>query len=95
MTDKPIALVTGGAQGIGYACGEAIAEDGARVVLADINQDGVKSAAERLGGDTVGLACDMGDPGQITAMFDRIEAEIGNVSILVNNAGIAAPGDFL
>lgn len=45
MTDTQIALVTGGAQGIGYACAEAIAESGARIVLADINADGVKAAA--------------------------------------------------
>jgi len=95
MTDKPIALVTGGAQGIGYACGEALAEDGARVVLADINAEAVKEAAARLAEDAVGLACDMGDPAQIEAMFDRIETEIGTVGILVNNAGIAAPGPFL
>ncbi|MCG8358904.1 MAG: SDR family oxidoreductase [Kiloniellales bacterium] len=95
MTVKPIALVTGGAQGIGYACGEALAEDGARIVLADINEEGVKAAATTLGGDTVGLACDMGDPAQIATLFDRVESDIGKVSILVNNAGIAAPGDFL
>ncbi len=95
MTERPIALVTGGAQGIGYACGEAIAADGARIVLADINEDGVVAAAEKLGGGAVGLACDMGDPEQIAALFDRVERETGPVSILVNNAGIAAPGDFL
>ena len=95
MTERPIALVTGGAQGIGYACGEAIAADGAQVVLADINEDGVVAAAETLGGGAVGLACDMGRPEQIAALFDRVESEIGPVSILVNNAGIAAPGDFL
>ena len=95
MTERSIALVTGGAQGIGYACGEAIAEDGARVVLADINEDGVVAAAEKLGDGAVGLACDMGKPEQIAALFDRVESDIGPVSILVNNAGIAAPGDFL
>ena len=95
MTERPIALITGGAQGIGYACGEAIAENGARIVLADINEAGVKAAAETLGGEALGLACDMGAPEQIAALFDRVEAELGPVSILVNNAGIAAPGDFL
>ncbi len=95
MTERPIALVTGAAQGIGYACAEAISENGARLVLADINGEGVAAAAEKLGGDTVGLTCDLGNPDQIAAMFDRIEADIGPVSILVNNAGIAAPGDFL
>ena len=95
MKDTPIALVTGAAQGIGYACAEAIAETGVRVVLADINADGVKAAAKTLGGDAVAMTCDMGDPAQIARMFDRIEAELGPVSILVNNAGIARPGDFL
>jgi glucose 1-dehydrogenase len=95
MTDKPIALITGGAQGIGFACAEAIAESGARIVLADINAEGVAAAAEKLGGDTVAYPCDMGDADQVNALFDRIETEIGPLSILVNNAGIAAPGDFL
>lgn len=95
MSDQPIALVTGAAQGIGYACAEALAEDGARVVLSDVNAEGVDGAAQRLGGDAVAMACDMGAPDQISAMFDRIEVEIGPVSILVNNAGIALPGDFL
>ena len=57
MTDK-IALVTGGAQGIGFACAEALAEDGCKIVLADI-QESVHDAAEKLGG--VGHVCDMGD----------------------------------
>lgn len=95
MADTHIALITGGAQGIGYACAEAIAEDGARIVLADINAEGVKVAAEKLGGETAAMVCDMADADQINAMFDRIEADIGPVSILVNCAGIAIPNDFL
>ncbi|WP_136443899.1 SDR family NAD(P)-dependent oxidoreductase [Pacificoceanicola onchidii] len=87
-----IALVTGAAQGIGLACAEALAEDGYKVVLSDV-QDGVMGAAEKLGG--VGMICDMGDIASVTAMFDRIEAEHGPVAALVNNAGIAMPGDFL
>lgn len=95
MTDKPIALITGGAQGIGYACAEAIAELGHRIVLADINAEGVEAAAAKMGDETVGLACDMGDAAAVNAMFDKIEAEVGPVSALVNNAGVAMPGDFL
>ncbi|MEP5759416.1 MAG: SDR family oxidoreductase [Litoreibacter sp.] len=94
MTDRPIALVTGAAQGIGLSCAEALAEDGYRVVMADINQAGVTKAAAAIDG-AVGLVCDMGDPAAITAMFDKIEADIGPVSALVNNAGVALPGDFL
>ncbi|MFE1597636.1 SDR family NAD(P)-dependent oxidoreductase [Methylobacterium sp. ID0610] len=95
MTDQPIALVTGAAQGIGYACAEAIAESGARVVLADVKAEEVAAAAERLGGGAVAMPCDMGDPDQVAALFARIAAEVGAPSILVNNAGIALPGDFL
>ncbi|MDG2204311.1 MAG: SDR family oxidoreductase [Alphaproteobacteria bacterium] len=95
MTDTPIAVITGGAQGIGYACAEAICESGARIVLADINSDGVAKAAETLGHGTVGTTCDMGDPKQVDALFDQIEAEFGAASILVNNAGIALPTPFL
>ena len=95
MTDNPVALITGGAQGIGYACAEAIAETGARIVLADINSEGVVAAADQLGNGALGLTCDMGDPEQITAMFDQVELDIGPVSMLVNNAGIANPCDFL
>lgn len=95
MTDKPIALVTGAAQGIGYACAEALNEDDFRVVLSDINAEGVSAAAEKLGGGAAAIPCDMGDTAAIVAMFDKIEAEIGPVSVLVNNAGVAMPGDFL
>lgn len=95
MTENPIALITGGAQGIGYACAEALSEDGHRVILADIQEDGVVEAAAALGGGTVGLVCDMGDPAAVSELFDRVGTEHGPVSTLVNNAGIALPGSFL
>ena len=94
MTDKKIALVTGAAQVIGLSCAQALAEDGFRVVLSDINESGVKEAAASIEGATA-LACDMGDPDAINAMFDRIDADIGPVAALVNNAGVAMPGEFL
>ncbi|MEM9341734.1 MAG: SDR family oxidoreductase [Pseudomonadota bacterium] len=87
-----IALVTGGAQGIGLACAKALRADGCSIVLADIKAD-VTEAADQLG--AVGLTYDIGEPEQVTALFDRIEADHGPVSVLVNNAGIALPGDFL
>ncbi|MEM7206937.1 MAG: SDR family oxidoreductase [Pseudomonadota bacterium] len=89
-----LALVTGAAQGIGYACAEALAEDGVQLVLSDINEKGVREAATRLGNNTLAITCNSGDPQQILDMFDRIEAERGDVSILVNNAGISRPCDF-
>ncbi|MCP3969933.1 MAG: SDR family oxidoreductase [Rhodobacteraceae bacterium] len=95
MTDTPIALVTGAARGIGLASAEALAENGFRLVVSDIEAEGVVAAARQIGGNTMAMICDMGDPTQIGAMFDRIEAQAGPVAALVNNAGIALPGSFL
>ena len=66
-----IALVTGGAQGIGLACGRALAADGYRVMLADI-RDSVMEAAEGIGGR--GFVCDVADLSALMALFDAIEA---------------------
>lgn len=95
MADRPIALITGGAQGIGYACAEALAEDGHLAVLADIDAEGAREAAARLGRGAAGYGCDVADAAAVAALFDRIEADHGPVATLVNNAGIALPGDFL
>ena len=92
MTDNPIALISGGAQGIGLACAEALAEDGFKIVLADVKESVVETA-EKLGG--VGYVCDFGDANAILSLFDKIETDHGTVSALVNNAGVAMPGDFL
>ncbi|NBQ84220.1 MAG: SDR family oxidoreductase [Alphaproteobacteria bacterium] len=94
MSTQPLALVTGGAQGIGYACAEALIEDGAKVIVADINAEGVKAAADSLGHGTTAMVCDMGDTAAIDAMFEAIQKDHGALSILVNNAGIAMPNDF-
>jgi len=95
MNGRSIALVTGAAQGIGFACAEALLEQGHFVVLADVNAAGVRTAAERLGGSTASVVCDMGDPKAIASMFDEVEKDHGVVSVLVNNAGIAMPKPFL
>lgn len=92
MAETRIALITGGAQGIGLACAEALANDGYQIILADL-KDTVHAAASNLSG--IGMICDLGDMAAIDTMFDQIEAEHGPVSALVNNAGIANPGDFL
>jgi len=97
MTEKrKIALVTGGAQGIGLACAKAISNDlNAKIILADINETGVQDAAKALGNDSAAYACDMGDENAITELFNSIEKDHGPLSMLVNNAGVALPGDFL
>ncbi len=95
MAQQQLALVTGGAQGIGLASAEALKEDGFQIILVDVNDEGVNEAADKLGDGTVALTCDMGDHASVLSMFDTIEHDHGPVSALVNNAGIAMPGDFL
>ena len=94
MTQTPIAIITGGAQGIGYASAVALIEEGFDILLADINGEGVTKAAKELNA-LAGIECDLGDVAQIEAMFDRIAKDHGPLSALVNNAGVAMPGDFL
>lgn len=95
MTSQPLALITGAAQGIGYACAETLIEEGMSVIICDINTDGVMEAAKKLGKNTAAITCDMGNPDQINAMYDQIEADHGRLSAIVNNAGIAMPGNML
>jgi NAD(P)-dependent dehydrogenase (short-subunit alcohol dehydrogenase family) len=90
--DRKTALVTGGGQGIGLACAEALAEAGARVVIADrdggIAQAGCESLkAKGLSAETVMM--DVTDSGQVGKVADQLAARYGGVDILVNNAGIA------
>jgi NAD(P)-dependent dehydrogenase (short-subunit alcohol dehydrogenase family) len=95
MTQKKIALVTGAAQGIGFACAQALLSDGLFVILADIKAAEVQSAAARLGDMADSVVCDLSKPDSIADMFRAIEAKHGPISILVNNAGIAMAGPFL
>ncbi|MEM7070360.1 MAG: SDR family oxidoreductase [Pseudomonadota bacterium] len=95
MSKKPIALVTGAAQGIGYACAKALIDDGCEVVICDIDAQKLAQAQKTLGLNAKSVICDMAEADQIISMFDDIEKQFGPVEILVNNAGIAYPDDFL
>ena len=81
------AVVTGAAQGIGKAICETLAEEGARVVVADINEVGAQAVANALPNGAFAVACDVGDPAAVEALFKKVEAE-GGIDVLVNNAAI-------
>lgn len=88
--DGKIALVTGGARGLGRADCLALAEAGARVVVADVNETGAENTAEQaraLGRDALAVKVDVRDRAQVAAMIQHIKQEMGSApDILVNNA---------
>lgn len=83
-----VAIVTGGAQGIGRAIAEKLSEEGASVVVADINEEGAKAAVEGLSGEGLGVRADVSNPDDVQAMVDATVDRFGGVDILVNNAAI-------
>lgn len=84
------AVITGAAQGIGYAIAQRFVAEGARVVVGDVNGDAAHEAAERLGGSDVaiGVRCDVTASEDVQAMLDAAASAFSPVNIMVNNAGI-------
>jgi NAD(P)-dependent dehydrogenase (short-subunit alcohol dehydrogenase family) len=90
--DGRTAIVTGAAQGIGFACAEALAEAGARVVIADRDASAAelgRRALQTKGYDAHAVAMDVTDSKQVAAVADTLATRFGQIDILVNNAGIA------
>lgn len=84
-------VVTGGGQGLGYACATALARDGGRVALLDVVADRAERAAERLraeGHEALATACDVTDAASVASAVERAATELGPIRVLVNNAGI-------
>jgi len=84
-----VAIVTGGARGIGLAVATRLIGDGARVALADIDRTAAEAVAATLGDRATGVALDVTSPDQWTSALEQLAARWAPVSILVNNAGIA------
>jgi NAD(P)-dependent dehydrogenase (short-subunit alcohol dehydrogenase family) len=85
-----VAVVTGGASGIGRGIAEVLAGRGARVVIADIEQGAIDRATAELG--ILGVRVDVADPASVAALADRVMRAYGRVDIVVNNAGVGPVG---
>jgi NAD(P)-dependent dehydrogenase (short-subunit alcohol dehydrogenase family) len=84
LLDGKLALVTGGGSGIGEGIARAMAENGAQVIVADLNKAGAARVAASIGGDAAAFALDVSD----RFACDALSRAIGPISVLVNNAGI-------
>ncbi len=85
-----VAVVSGAAQGLGRAIAERLAEEGASLVAVDINGAGAEATAKAVGGDAFAVTCDIGDPDQVAALFETVEARCGKLDVQVN-AGAIVP----
>ena len=94
LKDK-VAVVTGGAQGIGAAIVRGFAEEGATVVIADMAIDKAEALARELGGKASAVRLDVRDLASIEAMVDAVTEKHGGIDILVNNAAVFDMGPLL
>ena len=89
--DSRVALVTGAARGIGRATALRLASEGARVALADLDEEGCRRVSAEIaeaGSEALPLACDVSDAAQVKQTVDAAAGHFGRLDILVNNAGV-------
>lgn len=89
---RQVALVTGGAGAIGAATARLFADHGAAVAVLDLDGDGAMAVAKQIGGQAIGLACDVTDAASVRGAFKTACTSFGGVDIVVSNAGAAWQG---
>ena len=87
LTGKVVAI-TGGGRGIGRAIAQALAREGARVAVCDLDRESAEATAAQLGDGALGLGVDVTDRTALVAFLDEVEQRLGPLDVLVNNAGI-------
>lgn len=86
--DAKVALVTGGAAGIGRAIAQTYARKGARVAIVDLDLDLARQVAEAIGDGSAAFGCDVSDPHAVEATVEAVSQAYGRIDILVNSAGV-------
>ena len=89
---RQVAVITGGASGIGLATAKAMAKQGAEVVVLDRYVQAAQAAAKAIGATALGIACDVTDAASVKVAFDAVVSKFGGVDIVVSNAGAAWQG---
>ncbi|MGP9630053.1 MULTISPECIES: 3-oxoacyl-ACP reductase FabG [unclassified Halomonas] len=95
---EKVAVVTGSGRGLGAAMAERLADEGARVVVVDIDGEAARQVSESLtkqGHDNLAIACNVTDRAQVAALFRQVIDHFGRLDVLVNNAGITRDAAFL
>ena len=87
-----VAVVTGGAQGFGKGIAEAMAAEGAYLVIADMNLEGAKATAAQFGNQGLAVGANVSDEASVKAMLDQVVLHFGGVDIFVSNAGVVRAG---
>lgn len=93
LTGRVIAI-TGGARGIGKATALALARNGARVAIGDLDRELAEATAAELGGETLALELDVTRRDSFEGFLDQVEERLGSLDVLINNAGIMPLGRF-
>ena len=91
-----IAFITGAGSGIGRACAELFAQQGAKVILAGRRADPLNSAVTKInssGGEAIAVPCDVTDSAQVSAAIKAAVDKFGSLTTVVNNAGVIVPGN--
>ena len=97
LKDK-VTIITGAARGIGFACAKRFLDDGAKVILADIDEKGGENAAAELAsdnGDATFVRCDVGDGLDVRNLVAETLDSFGHIDVLINNAATVDSAPFL
>jgi 3-oxoacyl-[acyl-carrier protein] reductase len=94
LKDK-VAIITGSARGIGKSIAKKFLDNGAKVVISDVNLEMAQATATEFGSNAIAIACNVTKKADVEKLMDETKAKLGKIDILVNNAGVTRDGLFV